>query len=897
MHIQLVIFRLGIFSGLVFLFSCKQNTDTLLHQSESYAVYHDRVVQGEFLAKALSDQEIVSNYQSPANNFQSASVIFKFSINSKDNEMLPGIDHQFVVRGKKSQTPVIIFGQQLKFAPAEPEEDLYLEPDTEWTVRVDMRPVLEAFEKDGFFQTYNGEKIYKDDFKGVYIAGPVAPMSWDFDNLANREGMQLLDEDGDGIFEQTFVLNAQKDKKTTDGRWVLSHDISTYPSFSSGAVLKNALHNMSLEEMIKAIEPDSTFRTGQEWAGVWTRDISYSIILSMAHLQPEVAKISLMRKVNERKRIVQDTGTGGAYPVSTDRMVWAIAAWEIYQYTGDEAWLRQSEEIIRLSLEDDLVNAYDEQWQLLKGESSFLDWREQTYPKWMQPADIFESFNLGTNAVHFQAHQVLAEMSKILGKSEQAKKHAEIAEKIKTGINTHLWMEDKGFYAQYIYGRMHKSLSPRAEALGEALCVIFGIADQERAERIVSSTPVLDFGIPCIYPQIPGIPPYHNNGIWPFVQAYWTLAAAKVKNEKAVVASMAALERAQALFVTNKENFVADNGDFAGTQVNSSNMLWSLAGSLAHVHKVIFGLQFKKDHLAIAPFLPAGMGDTLELNNIRFRDAVIAIKLYGYGDQIQKVLIDGQEVEKAEISAQEKGNKLVEIFLSGSFQKDQGFNLVANAFSIETPRLRLDKGQLIWDKIPGAVGYQVLKNGNVWAEESENILAINDGGEYQVIALSPNGYHSFASEPVYMHGEAGIQLVEMEDFAKASELKYQGYYGKGFVEISNALNREIKLPIAVAQEGWHYVTIRYANGNGPINTENKCAIRSLYVNKQRQGVLVFPQRGFGEWSSWGFSNGLKVYLEKGNNELKLVFEEENENMHGLTNQAMLDQLRINKIEK
>jgi len=48
--------------------------------------------------------------------------------------------------------------------------------------------------------------------------------------------------------------------------------------------------------MIRAVEPDSTFRTGKEWSGVWTRDISYSIILSMAYLQPQVAKYSLLKK-------------------------------------------------------------------------------------------------------------------------------------------------------------------------------------------------------------------------------------------------------------------------------------------------------------------------------------------------------------------------------------------------------------------------------------------------------------------------------------------------------------------------------------------------------------------------------------------------------------------------
>ena len=104
------------------------------------------------------------------------------------------------------------------------------------------------------------------------------------------------------------------------------------------------------------MEPDSTFRTGKEWAGVWTRDISYSIILAQATLQPRSAMKSLLRKVSPEGRIIQDTGTGGAYPCSTDRVIWAVAAWEIYKVTGDAAWLKKVYPIIQHSLADDAQN-------------------------------------------------------------------------------------------------------------------------------------------------------------------------------------------------------------------------------------------------------------------------------------------------------------------------------------------------------------------------------------------------------------------------------------------------------------------------------------------------------------------------------------------------------------
>jgi len=344
-----------------------------------------------------------------------------------------------------------------------------------------MSDVFNAFDKQGYYTTFNGDKIYKQDFKGVYIAGSSAPLIWDFDNLVNHPQLQLRDE-GNHIYSTTLVWNSHEYEKKTNSQWHLSKDISGYPQYQSSYLISDAIYNMSLEEMIKAIEPDSTFRTGKEWAGVWTRDISYSIILSMAYLQPRVAMKSLMRKVNLRKRIIQDTGTGGAWPCSTDRMIWAVAAYEVYKATGDEDWLEQAYIIIKNSIEDDVHVDYDKTTGMVKGESSFLDWREQTYPKWMQPADIYESECLGTNAVHYEANEVLAKMAIILHHKDVAAKHQALAQQIKNGINNYLWMADKGYYAQYLYGRLHKIISPRAETWAKHFA-LFGILQMKRSKN------------------------------------------------------------------------------------------------------------------------------------------------------------------------------------------------------------------------------------------------------------------------------------------------------------------------------------------------------------------------------------------------------------------------------
>ncbi|HSK12623.1 MAG TPA: hypothetical protein VK907_05375, partial [Phnomibacter sp.] len=795
-------------------------------------------------------------------------------------------------------SPLITFGSQ--YVEKSGDEEVILQPETPWTIRLDMRQVLKGFEEQGFYTNVKGEKIYKDDFKAVYIAGNTLPMTWDFDNLRNRPELELKDPDGDGIYETTLILNSKADLKKIDTVWQLSRDISAFPQYRSPHVLADAIYNMSLEEMEKAVETDSTLRTGAEWAGVWTRDVSYSIILSMAHMQPKVAMNSLRRKVNGRKRIIQDTGTGGAWPVSTDRMIWAVAAWEIYLVTGDKDWLKEVYEVIKLSLEDDYKVAYDAGTGLVKGESSFLDWREQTYPKWMEPADIFESLCLGTNAVHYQANVVAAKMAALLDDAT-AKGHFEAkAAAIKKGINGHLWLEDKGYYGQYLYGRIHKILSPRSEALGEALAVLFDIAGEERQGRVVASTPVVDFGIPCIYPQIPGIPPYHNNGIWPFVQTYWTWAAAKAGNEQSVLESMAAIYRPSALFLTNKENFVAENGDFSGTVINSSNMLWSLSGNISLVHKVLFGIRFLENGSTFEPFVPSALKGVRSLSNFKYRGAVMDIEMEGYGDEIRSMTLDGVEVKDRFISGDLQGKHNVKIVLSNSFRKPGPVNKVANKFSPAVPfdtitsiSVANSPSRYHWSKINGAVSYQVLLNGSVVANTTNPVHEIpdNSSGHVQIIAIDKDDLGSFASEPG-MIGIPSIREFEAERFAPRAINDHKGFSGDGSIEIARNRNREVIFEIDIKRTGVYAISFLYANGNGPVNTENKCATRSLYAGDDLVGAVVFPQRGTNEWSAWGRSNHLKVRLKEGKNTLVLRLEDWNENMNGDIDQAMIDLLKV-----
>ncbi len=814
----------------VILFS--QNPD-VIYSSPHFKIYKDKVIQDKYTAQAASAIEMTSDYQSPDEGMFSPEISFKFSINLRDNEMPVGQNHRVILDpSKASHVTNVSFGHQLKENAMMPVEGNVL-PNTKWTIRLDMRGVFKEFEEKGYYSLYNGQRLVKDDFRGVYIAGSAAPLTWDFNNLHNRQELQLSDPDGDHIFETTLTLNAREDEKKTSSKWKLALDTKQLPQYQSDYLISDAIYNLSLEEMLKAIEPDSTFRTGQEWSGVWTRDISYSIILSMAYMQPSIAKNSLMKKVSPDKRIIQDTGTGGAWPVSTDRMIWAVAAWEVYKATGDRSWLETVFPIIRNSIEDDLKNIYDQETGLVKGESSFLDWREQTYPAWMEPADIFESECLGTNAVHHQANKVLSEMAELLGHKDVKDRHLKIAEDIAQAINQNLWIPEQGYYAQYIYGRLNKEISPRSEALGEALCVLWNIAEGNRKELVAQKTPITKFGIPCINPQITDIPPYHNNAVWPFVQSYWLWASAEANNEQGVLESIVAIYRPAALFLTNKENFVAETGDYGGTQINSSIMLWSLSGNISLVHRVLFGIRFEADDLVFKPFIPKALEGNRSLTNFKYRDAILDIQIQGYGNEIESFEIDGVKSEVNSISGDMKGKHTIKI-------------------------------------------------------QMNNELPASSVNHVPVV------FEPFVKEPSYPEDKI-LMTIEFEDYYEKANLPYQGYSGNGFIEISVEKNKSIEIPIEIASEGVYAFDIKYSNGNGPVNTENKCAVRNFSIGDRDINAFVFPQRGSAEWSNWGYSNLLKVNLGKGSHKIKISYEDFNKNMNGEINQAMLDYIRIFKL--
>lgn len=658
--------------------------------------------------------------------------------------------------------------------------------------------------------------------------------------------------------------------------WTLKRDISHLPHYTSSLTIDNALFNMSLEESELAIEPDSTYRTGVYWGGVWTRDVSYSILHSLAQICPEVSMKSLRAKVNDNNRIIQDTGTGGAWPCSTDRVTWVLAAWECYLVTGSQEWLDFIYPVIKNTLEDDRIVAYDPETQLMRGETSWLDWREQEYPMWADPKDIYRSEAMGTTAVHFRATQILAEICRLQGQPALAKKYDGWANELKEGMNRNLWNEEMGLYAIYLYGRNHLMQHPQMEILGESFAVLWDIASPERQRRISQSMVSEPFGTPDFYPNLKDQYPYHNDAMWPFTQGYWMKAQAKAGNEQGVLHAISSIYRLAAFTLTNLENMVIYSGCEKGLPINSPRQLWGVAADIAIVPNIYFGITYALDGIHFSPFVPKTLKAERRLQNFKYRNAVLDIKISGFGNQIKSFCLDGVESEPL-FPASLSGAHTIEITLANRQLEAMDMVLQENQYQPLTPSARIEGSLLKWDAVENTDSYIIIKDGKDWKTLASTTLnqPLDSDGEYAVVAKGTNGWRSYMSEPLSYYQEVKTYNVNRK--------------------ISRRENIIITIPIEVTTPGLHAIDWRYANGNGPINTENKCATRVLTIDGQVAGVSVFPHRGTDEWNNWGWSNATIVNLSKGKHIVTLEFCDTVENMNIHVNEALLDQMRVTKL--
>ena len=668
---------------------------------------------------------------------------------------------------------------------------------------------------------------------------PALSGSWDFDGDTVTVGVV------EDVELRTYTLSSTHPQRDGAPSERTITEQAGDPRLRSGVLLTDALFAMAVDDArLNAVSQISDgafdgavdcecYQTGALWSWVWTRDIAYATELGLAWLDPDRAANSLLFKLSRPKaggdlQIVQDTGTGGSWPISTDRVSWARGAMAVLAYKDHPELRAAAIEAMRATAQIDREYAWDPVDGLYRGETSFLDWREQNYPRWVaeDTVHIGMSKSLSTNLDHLF---LLRSLETLTGEQHGA---ADLAQAIDAGF----WQGDH--YASFLNTTLDGAPAARRDLLGTS----FAILDLGTHPEALASYPFALGGPPVVHPQQQQIPIYHNRGAWPFVTAYGVLAARAADNGAAFDAGLDALVRGAALNLSHMENFEfisganwVEEGDTSGPVVNSQRQIWSVAGFLGAVANGVFGMRGEDGVVAFDPVLPTGAWFTADAT-LHIGEDVVPI-----GEQ---ALPAGQVTWTDDADWQQVfGAREPTVGLSGSGDS------VTLTFSGED----------------GAT-FDVYRDGARVAEGATSPWTDTATTTACYTVVSKLVHASLPSAPACWWGDGAsrIQSIPASDF-RAAGGEWSENHGRGHFQDWGQPGDMLSMSITPTHTGTHLVQAVYGNGAGGFSTGVTAAVKRVEITRDEDlidtGVLVMPH--LADWSRWGDSSLTPVALEAG----------------------------------
>jgi hypothetical protein len=575
------------------------------------------------------------------------------------------------------------------------------------------------------------------------------------------------------------------------------------------------------------------FETGLKWPYVWTRDLAYSIDLGLWRFDPARARSGLAFKLSDvrvpspatpastaQRLVMQDTGSGGSWPISTDRVVWFLGAQHLLD---DPSFSTDVAKALRDTLALDRQYAFDRTLGLYRGETSFMDWREQSYPAWTASNVVFiaQSFALSTNVLHYRALQLAGTMADATHDAGAAADYRAQAAALKAAINAHFWRADRGMYMSYLGG--DGTPVGTYDLLGIALAITSGVATGDRAQATLANYPTWPAGSPIMWPERADQPIYHNRAIWPFVSAY-ALRAARVVNQPARIAhEIESVMRGAALYGSNLENYELltqgqhlDEGALSGPVVNSPRQLWSVAAYFAVVTEGVFGLT---EDGKVVPKLPTSL----------------VPMLFGDREAISLTLPDRHIT--LILPKRRAGNLLVadRVTTSGNATTIQ-----LKAVTVKDTPLRTD-APLFAPQAPAAP--VLAADGNRWSVRTDGKVQLYVNGQRAQIM---NGHGTLARTGML----TCIRATRMDAHGMESLPSRETCVGE-LAPVTGAWPRTWAAPVT----GAYRVSLDYANPHGPINTGITAAVKTLAIrcdgSDTQRLPIVMPHSVREQRSTWG----------------------------------------------
>jgi hypothetical protein len=471
------------------------------------------------------------------------------------------------------------------------------------------------------------------------------------------------------------------------------------------------------------------FVTNREDRSVRTSEIGYALDLGVAPHDPLRALQTLYVRLSQNRdrrneQVMQDPGTGGSWPIALDRASWALGAQATASVLVDAergAFLARATPALVQTLRDDRIVGRDPSDGLYRGEATFLNQREQTYPEWVlrEPQFLTTSKALSTNLVQYRALQIVAGWAEAAGDTAVRDELNGYAAELRGAIRAGFWDPTAGLFRAYRTTGTDPGPNGRLDLLGSALAVIYGVAEPAEALQVLSNYPHQGFGAPVQFPESQSVRILMNRGEWPFVEAYWMRAAAVADHPAvydrmfdAIYRGMAVnLSALRAFEIQSGRYFVPEDAALQGPLPNSTQDLRSVAAYLSMVQHSLFGLRFGLDGVEVDPYVTRalrrgffGGTDRLVLNDLPVRDRRLTVVVRlpqpnasGNGRlTVSAVTLDGEAVTGAipygDLDAE---GSIVEVTLTDDgvangatlreFEAEDSFRLF---FAPATPRMR-----------------------------------------------------------------------------------------------------------------------------------------------------------------------------------------------------------------
>lgn len=620
--------------------------------------------------------------------------------------------------------------------------------------------------------------------------------------------------------------------------WHIDSIDAHYPRYSSDETLVDALYNMAIDEINKCHNKNLS-----------THDISYAVLLALAHINPTLSMSWLSSRVKNGHVIQDMTADNHGWPIINDRIIWASAAWEVYKVSGDKYWLEYAYNVIKNTIEEDANIIFDYELRLAHGAMPVIDNDpSKYYPEWAHAVDILESMPLSTNILYANAYYILAEMADELKIDNNYRK---TFKRLKNAINQNLWIEDNECYSAYLYGEFYRTPAPMLDNLGQALSIIWDIAEDDRAANLLANTPFAEFGIVQCYPASSSVK-YIS---YPYLQAIWNMAAAKDGNESVLRHGLGALYRSAAIYGSHNCIVVSKTGEIES--YNNSTGIINATGNIAMILHIFAGMTFHPYGIEFNPVVPLCIDGTKVINGFKYRQARLDITIEGSGNEIDKFLLDNILKTDNLIPDTIKGHHTIKIILKQGHKYSQRISFMHGSelrHLPTTPSIMCNNDSChIYDYDTSC---SLFINGEKKSSEPTFSISQCSPVDYFTIISAANekGFLSTPFEYIMYDNNA-------VDSSKSHNNNHILIRKANKFNLSTTCDTCLTFKIETAEAGRYLIDLEYDVDS----CEYKYLTYSIIVNTHKQGSLILPLSKEGEQSS----NVTRIELIKGINTIQL----------------------------